>query len=195
MGLPAWALVATTVASTAATAYGAIQQGKSEAAASKYNAAVAAENSRQAQETSRQLAEKGNIETMEKQQENRAKIGAMVADQGASGVDVSGGSFAGVRESAEEIGRMSVNDIRTSASREAYGYQEQAANYTSQSNMLNSQAKQQRQAGFTKAFTTILGNASNINDSWNNYMNTKSLSGMKSIKWNDGSKSIYWQGA
>ncbi len=167
-----------TIASVAGTAFsvmGALQKGKSESQAAKYNAAVA-ENNKEMQLRNASLAgQEGEAAAQMEGMKTRARVAGIAADQGASGVRLNSGSDIDVRSSAASMGELSAINIRSNAARKAYGYQVDASNYQAQANLDKATAKNARTAGYIGALTA-LGSSAGKSD-WGDWTSSKSLDG------------------
>lgn len=153
-----------TVASLAGTAFsvlGALGQGQAQAAAAKSNAVVARQHAQEA-------AREGEIKAEADSQKTRAQAAGILANQGASGVDVNSKSSVDVRSSAAELGELSAINIRANAAREAYGYQTEANNFSSE-------AKNDRMASYIGAGSTLLGGLGNASTNYATYQQNASL--------------------
>lgn len=165
------------IASTGLTVLGALKgaqgarmQGKAEAGAARFNAAVASNNAIIARRNADLAAQEGTREVEQKQMETRAKLAAMSAAQGASGVDMNFGSSVDVRSSAAETGQLNAIDIRSNAARKAYGWQQNAADLDAQSGLYKSQAKYTEEAGEINAQTSLLGGLSAAGTGFGEYL-------------------------
>lgn len=152
--------IGSTVASAGVGAMGAIQQGQSQAAAAGYNAKVAANNAQIATENANFVGAEGEQNVASAGAKTKATVAAITANQGASGVNINTGSSVDVRESAAKVGMLNALNVRSEAARKAYGYQTEAASDTAQSQLLRSQQKAAKTAGFLNAGATILGGVS-----------------------------------
>lgn len=161
--VPAW-LGTTSLALTAlggvTGVVGAIQQGKSAAASANYNAAVAGVNAEQAKKNSELASEAGMAQEAMQERKTRAEVGAIKANQAASGLDVNSGSALDVRSSAAELGELDALTVRSNATKEAYGYSTQASSFEAQQGLDVSEAKNDTTAGNVNAASTFLGAAS-----------------------------------
>lgn len=173
------------ILSTVATGVGAVQgfigqrnQGKAAANQAKYQSAVASNNAIIAQRNAQLAAQEGNAAVEAKQLETRAKIGAIKAAQGASGVDLNYGSAVDVRSSAAETGQLSALNIRSAAIRKAYGYQNEAKDYETQSDLYKTEAKNDILAGNTNATTSLLGDIGDATMNYSNYLSKRSTTGV-----------------
>lgn len=167
---PATMAIAATVGSTAMSAIGSIQQGKAASAAAGYNAKVAAQNAELARQNASFAGAQGEQNVAAQQAENKAKLAAIEAQQGASGVDVNSGSFSQVRQSASKLGMLNALNIRSEAARKAYGFQTEATNYDAKGRLIKAQGKAARTAGYINAGATILGGAAKAADSYQEYL-------------------------
>jgi hypothetical protein len=150
----------TTVASGAVGAYGALKSASAQSQAAKFNASVANQNA-SIQKINSQIAEQsGEAQAGIQGQKTKMAIGQTVAGEGASGVDIGGGSFANVRGSMRELGESDSNTLRSNAAREAYGYKVKSTGDTSQAELSTFEAGQASEAGGISAAGTFLGGVS-----------------------------------
>lgn len=153
----AWVMPVLSIASTAMSVIGGIAQSKAQAKASNYNAQVAENNAAVAKQNATFAGQKGAQRSEVQNLKTRAAVGEMLAQQGASGVDVNSGSSISVRSSEAALGQLDAMNIRSNAAREAYGYQTQEMNYQAQSNLDRAQAKNAKKSGIINAITTGVG--------------------------------------
>lgn len=158
-------------------ALGSIQQGYAASNAGKYAAGVDLNNAQIMRENATYAGQKGAAAVEAESLKTRARVGGILAEQGASGVDVHGESARNVRASAAEVGALNALNIRSNAAREAYGYEVKATEATEQAKIDKMQAHQAKIAGYTKAATTILGAAADPNADWSGLMGKKGLQG------------------
>lgn len=181
MGIDAGVLetvsLVSTIAGGAISAVGAIQQGQATAAADRYQAQVAANNAQIAQQNARMATQKGEIEAENQGMKNRAAMGAITAEQSASGVDVNTGSASNVRKSQDIIGMTDVSQIRQNAAIENYGYRSQGMAYTAQEQLDTAAASNASTAGFIGAGTSLLGSAGRAAGQYANWSNVSGGSG------------------
>lgn len=163
--------------STAAGAFGAIQQGRAGAESADYSSQVAANNALIQQQNANYASAAGEQQAANQEQKNRAKLGAVVANQAASGVDVNSGSAVDVQQSTAELGQLDATTIRANAAKQAYGYQVDSASQTAQSQLDKYQAKNDEDAGIEKAGTIIGANAEKASQSglWGNFLSGNSI--------------------
>ncbi len=156
---PGTIAIAALAGSAGIGAMGAIQQGNAQAASAGYNAKIAAQNAQIATKNAEYIGAQGNENVAAESQKTRAAEGAITANQGASGVNVNTGSAVDVRESAAKVGMLNALNVRSQAARQAYGQQIQSTSDMAQSQLLRSQQKADKTAGFLNAGATILGGA------------------------------------
>ena len=128
------------------------QQSRYTANINKYQAGVAELNKEIAKSNANYSRDLGEVEASQAGMKAHADLGEMIAHQGASGISVSSGSSAKVRESMVEIGKYTQDVIRSSAAKKAYGYDVEAAQYGAQADVYRYTAEQ-NEAQATNAMT------------------------------------------
>lgn len=161
--------VAAMVGGTAVSTYGAIQQGQSQSAAANYNAQVQMKNAQQAKINSQLAAEAGNAQVESQGFKNRARIGTLKAEQGASGVTVGQDSFADVVESQRQLGQLDALTIRSNATKEAYGYLTQGESYKEKAALDKAEGANASTAGYVGGAGTLLNGLGSAGEAWNTY--------------------------
>lgn len=131
---PAIALVAVTVASTAASMYSQRQQ-------AKYQSAVADQNADIAESQAQDAINRGNIEADQRRREMRQRSGTAAATMGATGAELSSGTALDIFGDNAQFGTLDALTTVNNAQREAYGYQVQGMNAIAQGNAAQSAAK------------------------------------------------------
>jgi hypothetical protein len=152
--------------SAALSAAGSIAKGNATASADRYNANVADLNSKQQTQNATWAAQAGDQQAAMSQQKTRATVGAITANQAASGIETNTGSAVAVRAGAAENGMLDAMTIRSNAARQAYGYQVQAASDKAQASQDRSEASDAETAGYIGAGSSVLGAAANPNANW-----------------------------
>lgn len=137
-------------------AQGQQQAGEAQAQADIYNSEVAQNNAQVARNNAQLAALSGEQQAATQGLKNRAELGAIKANQGASGIDVNSGSAVDVRSSAAELGELDAINIRANAAREAYAYQNQATSYEDQAALDQASAGNAKEAGQIGEETTLL---------------------------------------
>ncbi len=151
------------IAGAVVGAEGAKTQANAQAAAAGYNAKIAAQNAELA-------GAEGEAKVAQSQATTRAKIGATLASQAASGVNINTGSNVNVRESEAKLGTLDALTIRSNAAREAYGY-------AAQSQLDIAAAKNAKVAGNINATASILGGFGNAASSYGKFLSSNSSTG------------------
>lgn len=165
---------ATSVLGAFKGAQGAKQQGQANSQAALYAATLAQRNAQIDQQNKAWAGAQGSAAVEQEGLKNRAKVGAITADQGASGIDINKGSAVDVRSSAAETGQLSAINIRAAAARQAYGFDTQATNDKAQAAMDKATAANDITAGNQNAATTLLGGIGNAGAAYGNYLTKNS---------------------
>jgi hypothetical protein len=157
---------AATVVGGVISAVGAENQAAAQEKAANYQAQVAANNATIASEQAKQATAAGESNVENQQLQSRQKIGAILAAQAASNVDVNSGSSLDVRTSQQQLGQLDALTIQSNAARQAYGYQTQSVSDTAQSGLYQSQASNDATAGGIKAAGSIISGASSAGNQY-----------------------------
>ena len=153
----AYAGLAASVAGAGVGAVGAIQSSEAASSAAKYNAQIAANNATIATQNAQYAGAAGVAQAEQAGLKTRAEVGSSMANEAASGVDVTKGSALDVRSSAQQLGELNAITIRSNAARTAYGYTTAAASDTAQSEMDKATAQNDITSGYLTSGTTALG--------------------------------------
>lgn len=140
---PAIALVAVTVASTAASMY-------SQQQSAKYQSAVADQNADIAEGQAQDAINRGNAEADQRRREMRQRQGTQAANMGATGAEFGSGSSLDIFGDTAQYGTLDALTTVNNAQREAYGYQVQGMNAIAQGNA----AKQQANSAMSQTLLT-----------------------------------------
>lgn len=154
------------VAGTGVSAIGAMNQAAATEANARYQAEVARNNQVIAERNARYATQAGEAETTTAQLRQRATLGALAAEMGASGIDVNTGSSARVRGSAAGLGQLDTATKRHNAALRAYGYRSQSTNYGAQSGLYSQEADQAPTAGLISGGATLLSGFGGIAPKW-----------------------------
>lgn len=130
---PAIALVAVTVASTAASMY-------SQQQSAKYQSAVADQNADIAEGQAQDAINRGNAEADQRRREMRQRQGTQAANMGTTGAELGSGSSLDIFGDTAQYGTLDALTTVNNAQREAYGYQVQGMNAIAQGNAVKQQA-------------------------------------------------------
>ena len=150
---------------------------KANSEAATFNAQIADMNAALATQQSQWIGQTGTQQVQKSQLETRDLVGATIANQAASGVDVGGKSATDVRTSETTMGATDALNIRNSASRLAYGQEITAASDTEQAKLLRSQAGQDITAGQINVGQTVLGGLANPANNFVSQAVSNSLTG------------------
>lgn len=145
------------IASSVIGAAGQVMQGQAQASAYSAQAQIARNNAVLAQRNADVTMGEGEQATQRQQLKNRAAIGALTAEQAASGVDVNTGSAVDTKESAAELGQYDALTIRSNYARKAYGYRVEAQNDLNEAAMDKAAEKNSALGGYLGGFTSLLG--------------------------------------
>lgn len=148
------------ITSAAVSAGGSIAEGYSANNAAKFNAGMSMNNAKIAKQNADLAGQIGTAKSEASQLKTAAQIGATTASQGASGVQIGGKSFEGVRESERRIGALEAMNIRSNAAREAYGFKVKEISERAQAKQYRAEGKSALIGGFIKGAGTILSAAS-----------------------------------
>jgi hypothetical protein len=163
------ASLAGSILSAGVGAIGASQQASAQAASANYQAQVARNNQQIAEQNARYATSAGQSQAQANDLRTRAIIGQQEAAQGASGIDLTTGSLADVRESTRQMGRLGTLNIIQNAALTSYGYRTQATSFGAEAGLNTAEAGYAQQAGFLGAGRSLLGGASSFSDKWLSY--------------------------
>lgn len=152
----------TGLAGAATSAVGAESQAKATAAQATYQAQVAANNQIIANQNAEAAVAQGDVQAQNQSLQNAARVGGIIAAQGASGVDVNSGSNLDVQKSQREVGELDAQTIRYNAAQQARGFEEEAASAGGQAGLYNAEAAYAPVAGDIGAAGSLLGGASSV---------------------------------
>ena len=158
--------VVSTLAAGAVTAMGAMEQASAQQNMMNYQAQVAAMNANiDRQQASQQLA-LGETQAQQQGMKTRAEVGAIVAQQGAGGLDVRSGSPLAVQQSAENLGRFNEALVRNDAQRREQDYLVKGFSDEASSRLYAFGAEQAPIAGAYAAGGSLLGAAGTAAGRW-----------------------------
>lgn len=138
-------------------AAGTKQAGAASSAASYYQAAVAANNAKLAEQRADRALAAGRIETQAVGLKAAANLGAIKAEQAASGIDVNTGSAVDVQASARMLGKQAAEQTMINAQERAWGYRVQAQSEKAQAELDMMTGKNQLEAADTAATAQQIG--------------------------------------
>jgi hypothetical protein len=169
---PSWLAYASTGASVLGaglSAVGSLSQAAAESGASKYNASIESQNANIAKNNAAIAGQAGEAQAFMQQERTRSLVGQIKANQAASGIDVNQGSAPEVRSSAASLGELDAMQIKSNATRQAYGYNVQSASDTASSGLSQYEASNANTAGAIGAASTFLGGTGNAGLNWMKY--------------------------
>lgn len=146
----------------ATSAFGAISSAQAQGANASYQAQVAQNNATIAAQNASAATKSGQAKAEQVGLANRAKLGAVVAGQAASGVDVNSGSNEDVARSQVELGQLDVGNTINNATLQAYGYRTQQTSFQAQAGLDTAQASQAGTAGALGAAGSLFQGASQL---------------------------------
>lgn len=153
--MPQAVVIIAEVAAAAVSVYAAVQSGKQQAAAAKYNQKVAEQNAQAAREQGAEAA-------LQKQRQTAQKIGAMQANYGASGVDASTGTPLDVL--TDSVRQGTLDSLTTQ-----YQYNLRAAGYTDTATLDGMEAKNATTSGYLNAAGAALGGTAQVAGTYGKY--------------------------
>ena len=151
------ASIAMAVIGGAVSYEGAQQNAAAQKASADYQAQVAGVNAKVAQQNADAANQQGEFNATQASMKAKAQVGAIMAQQGANGLDVNSGSNVDVRSSAAQMGQLDAVSIRSNAARQAYGYETQADSYTMQAGLDTMQGQAASTAGDYAGASSLLG--------------------------------------
>lgn len=161
-GLSSGLSLATTLIGGVVSAVGAMQQGQAAAQAHEYQAAIAERNAENERENAKRARDAAAIEQQQADLETSQLLGAQLAAQSVSGVDIGRGSPLGARKAARVIGRRDALNIRHAGEIEAFNSEVDATGFDMNAAASRSAGRNALTAGRLGAFTSLIGTARNI---------------------------------
>lgn len=147
-------------------AVGSMQSGEAAGRMYDYRAAVAGINKQIAQQNADYARYAGEVEAQQAGMKARYRIGAMRAQQAASGLALGSGSGARVLQSTYDVAQHDIAILRSNAAKKAYGYDVEAFEQGAQAELDRMAASQSRKAGKIGAISSLLGGATGVADKW-----------------------------
>jgi hypothetical protein len=138
---------------------------EAQSANAAYQAQVAANNAVIAGRNANMDLQAGETAEVNRGLKTRAQVGATLAGQSGSGVDVNSGSFVGSRRAVSEIGALDALTIRSDTAKKVYADQTQQSNFEAQSGLLKNESEQADAAAPLAAAGSLLSSASTVGSS------------------------------
>lgn len=154
------------VAGTVSSAVGAIQQGQASRRNANYQAQISMMNADISKKNAAFERMLGEEKSERQQMKARQAVGAMIASQGANGLDVNSGSNLDVRESATSAAKLDTETIKNDSARLAWGYESQAGQDVAQANLYRMEGRSSALAGFINAGSSLLSGSSQITNQY-----------------------------
>lgn len=146
-------------------AVGTLFQGFSAMRAANYQAKVAQNNAIIAQQRADAARHKGVIDAETQDLKSRQVLGQQIAQQGASGIDISGRSFEDQRAGSRSLAALDRITTYNNAEQTANGFEVKKTEYLAE-------AEAKRAAGQSALFGSLLGVAGTVGPKWANYQKT-----------------------
>jgi hypothetical protein len=151
----------------AAGQYGSMEAQSANAA---YQAQIARNNAVIAQRNANMDLQAGETAEVNRGLKTRAQVGATLAAQGASGIDVNTGSFVGTRRAVSEIGALDALTIRSDTAKKVYADQTQASNYEAEAGLLQNESEEASDLAPVAGLGSALSSASSLGGSYFKYL-------------------------
>jgi hypothetical protein len=155
------AIVVSTVATAASaatagvSAYSSYKQSQFQAKVAQNNAEIAANNAKQA-------AQAGSVAESVSRMATSRKVGAALAAQGASGVDVASDSSSDLRGALVNEGELDALTIRHNAASNALGFMQQSAGFSSEASLDKRAGRMAAAGGVLNVGSSFIGGASSV---------------------------------
>ena len=173
---PAIAVAIASVAASAVgagvTAYSAEAAGAAQSKAADYQAQVALNNQKTANDNAALATAAGAAQEQQNAMKTRAEVGAQMAAEASSGLDVNSGSAVNVRASTSALGELSGLNIVNNAARQAYAYQTQSSNFGAQAQLDTMEASSATAAGNIGAAGSIIQGIGSSGSLYSNFQQT-----------------------
>lgn len=158
--------IASSIGGSVLGAQGAEQKAKAQSQMYTYQAGIADLNRRIALGNRDYAIYSGGEEAKRFGMKSAQVAGSIKAKQGASGVDVGGGSSVAVQQSQKQVSDLDTATIRNNAARKAYGFQVEAESDKMQTEAYTSAASNSLEAGNIAAAGSLISGASSVSDKW-----------------------------
>jgi hypothetical protein len=145
---------------------GASYSAKAKAGQYNYQAGIARVNQSVQEQNAKFAADSGEIEGVQTGMKHKALLGKIVAQQGASGIDVNSGTNLDVYAGAQTIARMDQANVARNAMQKTRAYQSAAWSEGEQANMYDIAAKNAKKEGKIGILSSIVGGASSVSSKW-----------------------------
>jgi len=147
-------------------AFGAAQSGKAQQSQLLYQAGIAQLRQKIALQNRDYELQTGETEAEQYGFKSRFEAGRIRAAQGASGIDVGGGSAVAVRAGQRMISDFDMATIRNNAARRAYGYESEAATDEAQAGLYTTAASDVGRATKFNIASSLISGAAGVSSKW-----------------------------
>jgi hypothetical protein len=154
-------------AGAVANAYGSYRSSKAQQASLDYQSSVAENNAKTAQTQATFALNDGQTEAQTQDLKSAQMLGAQRAALAANNVDLGSGSANNILTTTKFMANRDHAQITDNAMRRAWGYEVQAADYSSNAKALSSMSDN-ISPGLAVG-TSLLGSASQVSSAWNQY--------------------------
>jgi hypothetical protein len=158
--------VASTLIGGVVSFMGAQQQASAAQASANYQAQVAKNNAKIAEDNAAYSRQAGVAETEREGMKTAQVVGAELAGQSASGIDLTTGSPTDVVRGTREGARLSTLNLMQNAELRARGYNIEASNQQAEAGLATMRGRQAATAGTVGGFSSLLGGATSFADKW-----------------------------
>lgn len=164
--LAAGAGVAGSIGSAVMGGMGANYQAKAKAGQYNYQAGISRVNQSIQEQNATFAGDSGAIEGMQVGLKHRALLSKIVAEKGASGIDVNSGTNLDVYAGAQTIARMDQENVARNAMQKVRAYKSAAWSEGEQANMYDIAARNAKKEGKIGILSSIVGGASSVSSKW-----------------------------
>lgn len=158
--------IGSSIAGTGFNILGGLMGAQAQAGQLAYQSAIAKANAQIAQQNADYALQSGEKQAMIYGMRAGQQMGAIVARQSASGIDVGSGSSQDVQKSQQLVTNIDLGQIRQNAARTAYGYQTQSATDTAQSQMYSQASSNVLAAAPFAAMGSLLSGVGSVSSKW-----------------------------
>jgi hypothetical protein len=147
------------------------QQNNAQSSASNYQAQVADNNAKIQEANAQAVIQAGETQQQNQQRKTAQTVGSTRAAMASNGIDTTSGTSLDVVSDEAKLGKLDQLTIRSNAGREAYNYRVAGMSDTAQAGLDRTSAKNSvsagivaKQAGDTRAMSTLLSGATSLSD-------------------------------
>lgn len=143
---------------------------EAQSANAAYQAQVAQNNAIIAGRNANMDLQSGETAVVNRGLKTRAQVGATLAGQSGSGVDVNTGSFVKSRAAESEVGALDALTIRSDTAKKVYADETQQTNFEAQSRLDTQESEQADAAAPIAGLGSLLSSASSVGGNYYKYM-------------------------